>query len=926
MSAEVAGGTVMDGGRVVLKGYLRKKSPKGITGMRAWQKRYFHLFETSLAYGKTSDLRHAQGALPLLEVTAIELVAGKPTRFRFDVANRRFDLEASSPDEAENWVAAMKQCWQTARASAPTSTASSSPTASPTLSPHTTAGKFWKPNASGVFPSMAMDTLLAPPMMAQTTTQSRAFTPINMASILQHSGAFDTIRRVKKAATRASTQGSCSPDETGKSRRDDGDDDDDVDKDDLDNDEPDPESTVAPTLRRMPSRAASAATDDDGAPPRSLRNLTMVERTKKSSQTAHRRMASAINTIASDDVVFGDAAAGAGYADYERDEKLADSGIGMMYRVRHRATGGTYLLQVVMRRDPCYDAALGVIDDMAALEHPFLVRQVARGDAPDRSWAVYTFAPPGNRLFDRVRAARRLPEDLARSYVAQVALCIAFLHSRGRSLRAMRSETIFADDDGHVLVVDFPRPPTATTPVSVSPPVNEFTTPELLDDGAEAMTADWWRLGVLLYELLVGFPPFRGRTPDELAERVRAGAVRYPPFCSEPARHFIDACLRRAPGERLGTHLPALFAHPFFAPVHWTRLHARLPDNGAPVRRVKVHVRSIDGDDGNGAIVRCRFGARQVATTAASPGGAWNQTFEMPHDAMSAASNATLDVDVSGGSGVSLGSASVRIRLDDDDPQRFDVRVGKATVVIDVKAKRTEKAAVADVELASGRRSSLRRSTTSQQASMSMGSATQRSLKRGSIMKSSSSSISRRGSIFLQNVSGKIRSLVSKNKIRYQQDGFDLDLTYVTDRLIVMGFPSSSLEGVYRNPMDEVQRFIHTYHAGHCRVVNLCSERSYDPACFDGNVACFPFDDHHPPLLRQMAEYCLDVQRYLDADPDNVVATHCKAGKGRTGVMLSAYLLYAGLQPTAHAALACFAERRTADGKGVTIPSQIRYV
>ena len=61
----------------------------------------------------------------------------------------------------------------------------------------------------------------------------------------------------------------------------------------------------------------------------------------------------------------------------------------------------------------------------------------------------------------------------------------------------------------------------------------------------------------------------------------------------------------------------------------------------------------------------------------------------------------------------------------------------------------------------------------------------------------------------------------------FKQDGFDLDLSYVTPRLIAMGFPSEGFEGTYRNNMKDVKNFFLTYHDGHYKVYNLCSERSY---------------------------------------------------------------------------------------------------
>ena len=72
--------------------------------------------------------------------------------------------------------------------------------------------------------------------------------------------------------------------------------------------------------------------------------------------------------------------------------------------------------------------------------------------------------------------------------------------------------------------------------------------------------------------------------------------------------------------------------------------------------------------------------------------------------------------------------------------------------------------------------------------------------------------------------------LVSGQKRRFTEGGFDLDLAYVTPRLIAMGYPSTGAESFYRNPATQVQAFIERYHAGHCKVYNLCIEKSYGAA------------------------------------------------------------------------------------------------
>ncbi|KNE68344.1 hypothetical protein, variant [Allomyces macrogynus ATCC 38327] len=171
-----------------------------------------------------------------------------------------------------------------------------------------------------------------------------------------------------------------------------------------------------------------------------------------------------------------------------------------------------------------------------------------------------------------------------------------------------------------------------------------------------------------------------------------------------------------------------------------------------------------------------------------------------------------------------------------------------------------------------------------------------------------------------------IRTAVSKKKRRFRGDGFDLDLAYITDRIIAMGYPSESVEGLYRNPLQEVVKFLDLKHKDHYKVYNLCSERCYDPAKFYGRVEHIPFEDHNAPPFDLIEVFCRSVQAWLDADAANVAAVHCKAGKGRTGVMICAYLLFSGHSKDPTTAMEFYGRARTHNGHGVTIPSQQRYI
>ncbi|KAJ6831629.1 phosphatidylinositol 3,4,5-trisphosphate 3-phosphatase and protein-tyrosine-phosphatase PTEN2A [Iris pallida] len=183
-------------------------------------------------------------------------------------------------------------------------------------------------------------------------------------------------------------------------------------------------------------------------------------------------------------------------------------------------------------------------------------------------------------------------------------------------------------------------------------------------------------------------------------------------------------------------------------------------------------------------------------------------------------------------------------------------------------------------------------------------------------------------------VSVKARHMVSQNKRRYQEGGFDLDMTYITENIIAMGFPAGDLssgffgyvEGFYRNHMEEVIKFFETRHKGKYKVYNLCSERLYDASLLEGKVASFPFDDHNCPPIQLIISFCQSAYSWLKEDIENVVVIHCKAGMARTGLMISSLLLYLKFFPTAEESMDYYNQKRCIDGKGLVLPSQIRYV
>ncbi|KAL9557418.1 hypothetical protein PS6_001849 [Mucor atramentarius] len=164
-----------------------------------------------------------------------------------------------------------------------------------------------------------------------------------------------------------------------------------------------------------------------------------------------------------------------------------------------------------------------------------------------------------------------------------------------------------------------------------------------------------------------------------------------------------------------------------------------------------------------------------------------------------------------------------------------------------------------------------------------------------------------------------IRSLVSENRNRYIEKDVNLDLTYITSRIIAMSYPSEGFEGLYRNPFNQYAIIMYV------TIPPSRKEKQYDLSRFE-NAANFPFLDHQAPSFDTLVDFCVDASAWLDKDKENVVVIHCKAGKGRTGTVIAALLLDMGQAKNAQEAIDLYGKYRTKNQRGITIPSQIRYV
>lgn len=198
------------------------------------------------------------------------------------------------------------------------------------------------------------------------------------------------------------------------------------------------------------------------------------------------------------------------------------------------------------------------------------------------------------------------------------------------------------------------------------------------------------------------------------------------------------------------------------------------------------------------------------------------------------------------------------------------------------------------------------------------------------------------------------RNKVGTNKKRFQRDGFDLDLCYITRNIIAMSVPAvDNIVKLYRNPIEDVERFFRKKHTelradgklhGLYQIHNMCPELPYSDSHFTisgGEIVRYGVQDHTPPSLNQLVDFCSSAQEFLQRksmEPSTtdkgknklVLAIHCRGGKGRTGTAIVAWLLYSKQHKTNEEAMAYFARKRTdlkKKGKlqGIETPSQKRY-
>jgi len=274
-----------------------------------------------------------------------------------------------------------------------------------------------------------------------------------------------------------------------------------------------------------------------------------------------------------------------GPGDYTFLKVLGKGSFGKVMLAEVKATKEICAIKVlkkdVLVEDDDVDCAIAEKNVLSvAYKHPYLTKMLACFQSPSHLYYVMEFVAGGDLLF-QIQQARRFKEDRARFYTAEIVLGLLFLHKQHIVYRDLKLDNVMLDGDGHIKIADFGmckeecKDGNLATTFCGTP---DYIAPEIIKEIPYGFSVDWWALGVLLYEMLAGQPPFDAETEEELFPAILRNEVLFPQWLNKEPVDFTKKLLIKDPEGRIGsgpTGEADLKGHPFFSGMDWVKLEAR---------------------------------------------------------------------------------------------------------------------------------------------------------------------------------------------------------------------------------------------------------------------------------------------------------------------------------------------------------------
>nr|KYP61454.1 Microtubule-associated serine/threonine-protein kinase 3 [Cajanus cajan] len=267
--------------------------------------------------------------------------------------------------------------------------------------------------------------------------------------------------------------------------------------------------------------------------------------------------------------------------DFEIIKPISRGAFGRVFLAKKRTTGDLFAIKVLKKADMirknAVESILAERDILITVRNPFVVRFFYSFTCRENLYLVMEYLNGGD-LYSLLRNLGCLDEEVARVYIAEVVLALEYLHSLRVVHRDLKPDNLLIAHDGHIKLTDFGLSKVglinSTDDLSVGTP--DYLAPEILLGTGHGYTADWWSVGVILFELLVGIPPFNAEHPQTIFDNILNRKIPWPAVPEEmsPEAHdLIDRLLTEDPNQRLGSNgASEVKQHVFFKDINWDTL------------------------------------------------------------------------------------------------------------------------------------------------------------------------------------------------------------------------------------------------------------------------------------------------------------------------------------------------------------------
>jgi serum/glucocorticoid-regulated kinase 2 len=213
---------------------------------------------------------------------------------------------------------------------------------------------------------------------------------------------------------------------------------------------------------------------------------------------------------------------------------------------------------------------------LESIDHPFIVSLEYAFQTEKKLYLALEYAYGGD-IFQHLAAVEYFPEYRAQFYAAEILLALEFLHSKNIIYRDLKPENVLIDAKGHIKLTDFGL----AKELEISEArrtktfcgTNEYLAPEVILGELYGESVDWWALGIVIYEMLTGWPPWTDDNRETLFKRILTEPLPINERLSATAIDLLKKMLVKRIKDRIK---PAnIKKHPFFASINFEKLLAK---------------------------------------------------------------------------------------------------------------------------------------------------------------------------------------------------------------------------------------------------------------------------------------------------------------------------------------------------------------